>query len=540
MQLLLAQINPTVGDIPSNQQKIIQAICLAKEKNLDCVVFPELSLSGYPPQDLLYDFSYLVALEKALQEIAAVCTDIMALVGTVRHVGTNCANSAAIIVDGEIEAYYDKILLPDYDVFNEKRYFVSGNTVKVLEWKNCRFAVTICEDIWSKSFLQEGPSYGCDPIKVLEKEKLDLLINLSASPYTWEKSDLRLSIAKKVAKRLDCAVCLCNQVGGNDGLIFDGQSFVVDAQGRLKVLGKAFEEEMISINHIPQTSIIWNHNPIQEVHDALILGMRDYFNKQGFTKAILGISGGIDSAVVAYLATAALGQERVLGLAMPSRFSSSQSEKDAQDLAQNLKIRLQTISIEPCFEALLKTCAPFFHKNTFDITEENIQSRIRGLILMAFSNQYGYLVLNCGNKSELAMGYATLYGDTCGALAVIGDLPKKRVYELASWINRNTMYIPQSIVEKEPSAELKENQKDSDTLPPYAVIDEVIERYIHEGRSLEEVVVLTQLERKLVHRIICAIHAAEYKRRQSPLALKVFNKSFTCGRHIPIVHRWDR
>lgn len=546
MRIYVAQINPIVGDIEGNSAKISEHLRKAKELKAVIALFPELSLTGYPPDDLLLLPKFVYAVENALKELSQSVYDITAIVGTPRinrsGKGKFLFNSAAILCEGNIIGYHDKVLLPTYDVFDERRYFEPGLQVNLWTIENRQIAITICEDIWEHSELLSSDSYLRDPIRELANSasRPHLLLNLSASPYSVSKAPIRMYALEKAAKALRCPSILCNQVGGNDSLIFDGRSLAVDYEGILVQRGASFAEDgfVIDTANLPGKLQLPHGDVLEEIHQALVLGLRDYFSKQGFKKACLGISGGIDSALVACISVEALGKENVIGAAMPSRFSSSESVADAEALSKNLGIQLLTIPIEGPFESYLDLLKPVFQDLPFNVTEENIQSRIRGMILMALSNKFGYLVLNTGNKSELAMGFSTLYGDMCGGLGVISDLTKRRVYALAEWINRDLEIIPKNIINKPPSAELREGQKDSDTLPDYDFIDIVLEQYLEKHKSPEAISLEYRIDLHIVKDIVERIHKSEYKRRQSPPGLRITEKAFSIGRRFPIVQKW--
>ncbi len=544
MKVVLAQINPTVGALKSNRQKIIDSMTRAKKLGADLILFPELALCGYPPNDLLLMPSFIEALEAELETILEASSGLIAIVGTVRKNPTSSEkglyNTAAIIDSGELVGFQDKTLLPDYDVFIERRYFEPAGPTHVWSLKGKRIAITICEDIWKLEGSVEGCNYPIDPVADLASERPELLLNLSASPFCLGRVSKRIEVCQTVAHEVSCPVLFCNQVGGNDSLIFDGSSLYVDGEGELIQVAKQFEEDFLFIDlekKSPPTSL--PAEGIEGVYEALLLGIRDYFFKLGFEKACLGISGGIDSAVVAALAVDALGSENVLGLALPSRFSSEEGKRDARELAQNLDIELREISIEKTYTTLIQELEPHFVGWAPDVTEENLQARIRGVILMAFSNKMGHLLLGTGNKSEMALGYTTLYGDLCGGLGVLSDVSKKRVYELAGWINRDAPLIPESIFSKPPSAELREGQKDRDSLPDYDVIDRVLCGYVEEHKSIEQIAREHHLTYDLVKSLVRKIHQSEYKRQQAPPGLRVTKKAFSVGRHFPIVQQWN-
>lgn len=599
MRILVAQLNPTIGDLEGNTQKIIQVLDRARKHNADIVLCAELSLCGYPPEDLLLHNSFIEAMEMCLKRIIGASAGLMVIVGLARishtfsrkvatgsieiglqigedSVGltrpclsegqdrsTQCANfpkecekcglvrrnlssgekpllnSAAVIHDGKLLGYQDKWLLPTYDVFDERRYFEPGTDMNVWELKGKKIGVIICEDIWQHSGEVGSTSYSRDPILELVPHKPDLLLNLSASPYQFQKPDVRVKVCSKAARSLRCPVILCCEVGGNDELVFDGYSVYVDAEGQLRQLAAGFQEdEMLVDLDAPACPCPFHYDPIKDLYQALVLGVRDYFHKSGFKRGCLGLSGGIDSSLVACIAVDALGRENVLGIAMPSRYSSPESLSDAKKLAENLGIEFQQISIEEPFEDYLKLLEPHFLGKGPDVTEENLQSRIRGMILMAISNKLGYIVLSTGNKSEMAMGYCTLYGDMCGGVSVIADVTKTQVYTLSRWINREKEIIPISCIEKPPSAELRPNQKDSDSLPDYEIVDTILQGYVEDYLSPDEIALKYQLPVELVLDLVRRIHRAEYKRRQAAPGIRVTKKAFRIGRRYPIVQGW--
>lgn len=541
MKITLAQLNPTIGDFSGNERKIVQAIEAAKKEGSDLILFSELVICGYPPEDLLLHRDFIEQAEKTLNNILPSTKGIVAIIGLPRRNNDKgekpLHNSAALIKDGKLIGYQDKMLLPTYDVFDEKRYFESGSEFKIYEIFGKKVAITICEDLWHHSELVNETRYQIDPVTLIKELKADLVLNLSASPYNQQKYNARLKVAQKAAKTLNAPLILVNQVGGNDSILFDGNSLVVDQNGELVTRLAGFQEDIQTIeDFIPKN--IPTIDPIEDLYQALVMGVRDYFYKSGFKKACLGLSGGIDSAVVAAIAVQALGSENVIGVSMPSRYSSQGSKKDAQDLASALGVELKTIPIEKPYQAFLDLLTPYFENKAPDVTEENLQARMRGVILMALSNKFGYIVLSTGNKSELAMGYSTLYGDLTGGLSVIADVSKAKVYELARYINRDKKIIPISTIEKPPSAELRPNQKDSDSLPPYPIIDQVLEAYVERNEPAADIAKNAHLDIALVKSIIDRIHAAEYKRRQAPPGLRVSSKSFSVGRKFPIVQRF--
>lgn len=544
MKIAVAQINTIVGDLSGNTEKAILAISKAKKDCADLILFPELCLTGYPPDDFLLLNHFLDEAERQLDRVVVASKGINVVIGTVRR-NTNKTekplyNSAAVITDGQLQGFQDKALLPTYDVFSERRYFEPATKAKLWNINTQKVAITICEDLWQHGEELTQVSYRYDPVNELKQLNPDLLINLSASPFSIGKAERRIEVCKKSALTLNCPVILCNLVGGNDSLIFDGHSIFIGDDGELRQIGKGFEEDFFVIDTTKNYSVIFfNENEMEEIFYALVLGVRDYFAKLGFKKACLGISGGIDSALVACIAKEALGKENVLGLIMPSKYSSEGSKNDAKKLADNLGINHKTISIESLFKEYQNVLHPFFKDMKEDITEENLQARIRGMLLMAFSNKFGYIVLSTGNKSEIAMGYSTLYGDMCGGLSVINDLTKDQVYKLANWINLSKEIIPTDTITKAPSAELKPNQKDSDSLPDYVIVDNVLRGYVEEYHSPKQISQKYGYPLSLVEDLVKKIHRSEYKRRQSPPGLRITEKSFSVGYRFPIVQRWS-
>lgn len=541
MRVSVAQINPLIGDLKGNTKKILHAIERARADQADLILFSELSICGYPPQDLLLHNDFIEEMERCLEKIVEASEGICVVVGLARKnvgKGKDYFNSAAVIENGKLLGFYDKCLLPTYDVFDEHRYFEPGEKVKVWNIQGYRIAVLICEDIWQHSG-NVDTRYRYDPVKELIAEQPTLVLNLSASPYQFDKPDVRLQVCVNAIKTLNCPVVMSCQVGGNDDLVFDGYSMYVDAEGRLLQLGKGFEEDLFTVDLKSSVCpLAYTYDHRKDLYRALVLGLKDYFSKQGFKKACLGISGGIDSALVACIAADALGPENVLGIAMPSRYSSKSSVEDAEMLAKNLGIGYRKISIEAPFDDYLKLLHPFFEGRAPDVTEENLQARIRGMILMALSNKLGHIVLSTGNKSEMAVGYCTLYGDMAGGLGVISDVFKTQVYDLSRWINREKEIIPWSTIEKEPSAELRHGQKDTDSLPPYDVLDRVLKAYVEEHLSPREIAKDLKVDPHLVEKIVLMIYRAEYKRRQAPPGIRVSKKAFSVGRRFPIVQGW--
>lgn len=537
--LAIAQFNPTIGALQQNTDKILELIDRAKQAGAKMILFPELAICGYPPEDLLLLPDFDREIEKQLERIIKNSKDIVVFVGTVRKnphkAKKSLFNSAAIIEDGKLVGYHDKAQLPDYDVFFERRYFEPSRESQVWHVGKKRVAVTICEDIWQ----DVESSYAFDPVKALENKHVDLIVNLSASPFYSHRMEARKQMCQRASKLLKAPIAYCNQIGGNDSLIFDGYSFFLNKQGEITHLAKGFEEDFLLVDlGKPNPPCQIRISPPEDLYRALVLGLRDYFHKQGFTKGALGLSGGIDSAVTAAIAAEALGKENVLAISMPSRYTSKETMEDSEGLVKRLGIGFKVISIEEIFSSYLHTLEPHFKGVKPDVTEENLQARIRGMLLMAFSNKFQYLILGPGNKSEMAMGYATLYGDMCGGIGVLSDVSKQGVYELASYINRNQEIIPARIITKAPSAELKPNQKDSDSLPEYTIVDAVLEDYVEEHLAPEMIAQKRNFPLPLVKELVRKIHLNEYKRRQAPPGLRVTKKAFTAGRRFPIVQKW--
>lgn len=543
MRVLLAQINPTIGDLKGNTELILKGIEKGRQQKANLVVFPELALSGYPPEDFLLLPHFLEAVLHQLNIIIEASEKMTIIVGLPRKNPNlkekSLLNSAAIIKNKKLLGFHDKILLPTYDVFDERRYFEPGEKPTIWTLDGKKIGITICEDIWQESGLVRSTIYFRNPIEELAKDHLDYIINISASPYSLNKFEKRYIVCQKVAERLKCPVLWCNQVGGNDSLIFDGYSFVLTSEGIVQI-AKGFQEDDLFIDLEQVKPVIEvNREPIEDLYQALTLGIKDYFQKQGFKRACIGLSGGIDSALVACLATEALGPENVLALGMPSQFSAPESMRDAAQLAKNLGIAYKEISIEETFRNYQKILDHQFNNPVCSVTEENLQARIRGMILMAFSNNDGYIVLSTGNKSEMAMGYSTLYGDMCGGLGVLLDVTKQQIYTLANWINRKKEIIPKYTIQRAPSAELCPNQKDSDTLPPYDIIDNVTTAYLEDHLSSQQIAEKFQYPLELVDYLLKKIHQNEYKRRQAPPGLRVSEKAFSVGRRFPIVQKWS-
>ncbi len=553
MRIALAQTNPTIGDIPGNAEKIARSLDQARQRGADLVVFPELSVLGYPPKDLLLKPAVIREAGEAVRAVAEGCRGVAALIGypipAKDESGRRLQNAAAFCAEGAVRSIHAKSLLPTYDVFDEHRYFEPAPAPTSATLNGQQVGVSICEDLWNDERVFTRPLYHHNPIQQLAESGADLLVNLSASPYVVGKHAFRLDLIRQTAVRYGKPVVYCNQVGGNDELVFDGNSVVVNAQGEIVAHGKAFEEDLIvaDLDASPQLA----HAPLPDLEStyrALVLGLRDYVHKCGFKRAVIALSGGIDSALTAALAADALGPEQVTGVALPSRYSSDHSQTDARALAANLGLAYHTIPIEPAHAAMEQMLSGVFAGHEPDVTEENIQARLRGNVMMALSNKFGSLLLTTGNKSELAVGYCTLYGDMCGGLAVISDVPKTMVFELCRWINdpQSSAYrrwgrpaIPDSTITKPPSAELRPDQLDQDSLPAYEVLDEIIERYVEQEQSAKRIVEETGFEAETVLRMVRLIDLNEYKRKQAAPGLKITGRAFGFGRRMPIAQRYD-
>ncbi len=546
MKIALAQINPIIGDFTKNCGKILAYAQKAYESGCRLVVFPELAISGYPPQDLLERPSFIRDHDQAMAELVAALPPLDVMFGCLERrttgKGKPLYNSAVVARKGEIVFRARKQLLPTYDVFDETRYFEQGPPSELYMLDGCCFGVTVCEDVWHHVV----PDYDEAPVDDLDRYarerglSIDAMINISASPFQRYKEDLRRSIFRNHCRRHGFPLLYCNQVGGQDSLIFDGRSQVMNGAGEVVAQGVGFAEDMIIVDTENWSGDM--HAPVdpptvQTVYEALVMGVRDYVAKCGFSSVVLGLSGGIDSALTAAIAVDALGNDKVLGVAMPSEYSSSGSVSDARQLAANLDCGFQMIPIAPLFNTFRQSLAESFTGGTQDLTEQNLQARIRGNLLMALSNNFGSLLLTTGNKSEMAVGYCTLYGDMSGGLAVISDVPKQLVYELSRYINREREIIPETIIDKPPSAELKPDQFDQDDLPPYEVLDKILELYLEQGAGIQEILDRGFAE-SVVLDILRRIRVNEYKRKQAPLGLKVTTKAFGIGRRYPIAQNY--
>lgn len=540
LQIGIAQINGTVGDFPGNVKRILAAYRECLDQGADLVVTPEMSLVGYPPRDLVQKSQFVPKCLQALDYLSEEIKSVPLLVGYVDHnqdhvPGRPYRNAAAWLHEGKIVHKIWKTLLPTYDVFDELRYFEPGERCEPILWNGYRIGITICEDIWNEDFLPR-PLYDRNPVAELADQKIDLLLNLSASPFHLGKPGLRRDLLTDVAKEIQVPVVYVNAVGGNDELVFDGHSLAVSPAGSIIQLG-GFEEVVRTIDVHQMVAGVQETEEPEQLYRALVLGLRDYAQKCGFHSVCLGLSGGIDSALTAVIAADALGAENVHGLTMPSPYSSRGSVDDSFQLASALGISCREIGIEKTFAAVKQSLSDLFNGQLEDVTEENMQARIRGLYLMSFSNKFGHLLLTTGNKSELAVGYCTIYGDMCGGLAVISDLPKTKVYEVARWINRAREIIPWNTIDKAPSAELRPDQKDQDTLPAYEVLDAILYRLIELQEDPEEVIA-SGYEESLIRWVQRRIDLNEWKRQQAAPGLRVTSKAFGIGRRMPIVQRF--
>jgi NAD+ synthase/NAD+ synthase (glutamine-hydrolysing) len=543
VKIALGQINPTIGDFSGNSKKIIESARQAYSLGAEMVLFPELAVCGYPPRDLLEKPAFVARNQQVVHEIAQAVPQITMICGFVSpgkvETGKSVMNSAAVLRDGAVQFVQSKMLLPTYDVFDELRYFDPAESQKLLPVGDKQFAVTICEDAWNDKHFWPRRLYRVDPVDELLRAGGNLVLNISASPFHLGKRELRRQMLATIAVDNNVPVVFVNQVGGNDSLVFDGSSMVLAPDGRVVAQAKSFAEDLVVFDSVTMQGDMHAQTEAGDasVYAALVLGTRDYVHKCGFRKVVMGLSGGIDSALTAAIAVDALGKENVTGIAMPSQYSSEHSIQDARELACKLGIRFEVAPIGAIFDSYRQSLAPLFAGMPEDVAEENIQSRIRGNILMAFSNKFGELVLTTGNKSELAVGYCTLYGDMVGGLGVISDVPKTMVYGLSRYVNSRKPVIPQSTIDKPPSAELRPNQKDSDTLPPYEVLDNILEDYVEDYRTAEQIATDRGYDVKLVRDVIRMIERSEYKRQQAAPGLKVTPKAFGFGRRFPIAQK---
>jgi NAD+ synthase (glutamine-hydrolysing) len=573
LRLGLAQINTTVGDFPGNLNKMLSVLRDARQTGIELVIFPELAICGYPPEDLILKPKFIETNLQYLNKLIDACSSIGIIAGYIESEGKNLFNSAAIIYNGKLIDSYHKILLPNYGVFDENRYFKAGNRYPVYDFGGTTFGVNICEDIW----------YTTGPAQLQSRAGAKFIINISASPYHYGKINEREAILKEQATNNTVLIAYTNLVGGQDELVFDGNSLVVSENGNILARGKPFKEDLVAIDidtssvtqsryspftdktqtssktspcsndkifvtgefpqkNLPPIITIRDFKALtltEEIYNALVLGTRDYILKNGFEKVVIGLSGGVDSSLVATLAVDALGKKNVIGVAMPSRYSSKESLNDAQKLAKNLGITFITISIEKVFQAYLDSLADIFRNCVVDSTEENIQARIRGNFLMALSNKFNWLVLPTGNKSEMATGYATLYGDMAGGFAILKDVPKTLVYKLVEYRNKQAGFdlIPDSVIRKPPSAELRPNQRDTDSLPPYELLDPVLKAYVEDDKSVEQMIAMG-LDEAVVRKAVKLVDSSEYKRRQSPPGIKITTRAFGRDRRLPITNKF--
>ena len=541
MKLALAQINTTVGDFDGNLALLRAAYERGVAAGAELVVAPELAMTGYPPRDLLLKSGFiegnLAALESLAQSVGATGLVVGHVAANERQPGRPAVNAVSFLHQGKIVATRAKTLLPTYDVFDEDRYFEPAESNAPVEFNGCRLGLTICEDVWNDDAFWPDRRYRGNPVEQLVEQGAEIIINVSASPWNLGKEAMRREMLASLAIKAQRPVVYCNAVGGNDELIFDGGSLVLNVAGEALAACPHFSEALVEVDLDGAAQPASEPDAMALLHDALVLGVRDYLGKCGFSSAVIGLSGGIDSAVTAALAVQALGAENVRGITMPSSYSSQGSLDDSEALAANLGIQYDVIPIHAGFEMMKGSLEPIFGDRPVDVTEENMQARLRGLILMAASNKFGSLVLTTGNKSELAVGYCTLYGDMCGGLAVISDVPKTKVFELARWINREGEIIPEATITKSPSAELRPDQKDEDSLPPYEVLDAILEQYVVECRSVAEIVT-DGFDESIVKRVARLIDLNEYKRRQAAPGLKVTSKAFGVGRRIPVAQKF--
>ncbi len=543
MKITIAQLNFLIGDFTGNVDKMLEAVATAKKDGADIICFSELATCGYPPRDFLEFDDFIRQAEKAIKRLAKAAKKIAIVVGSPARnpvvEGKDLFNAAFFLADGKIKHVAHKALLPTYDVFDEYRYFEPGNEFKIVKYKGKRIALTVCEDIWNIG--NKNPLYTVCPMDEMMPQKPDFILNVSASPFSFTQAKSRIKVVRANIKRYGIPMFYVNHVGAQTELIFDGGSIVMSANGKLHDELPYFEE---AVRTYELAAVVKNKksrpqpkDKMQLIHDALVLGVKDYFGKLGFKKAILGLSGGIDSAVTAVIAVRALGKENVRVVLMPSQYSSDHSVNDAKELADNMGIEYDIINIKKIYDSYLKTLKPQFKGLPFNIAEENLQARSRGMLLMALSNKFGHIVLNTSNKSEAAVGYGTLYGDMCGGLSVIGDVYKTEVFELARYMNKEGEVIPENTITKPPSAELRPNQKDSDSLPDYDILDEVLFQYIEKRKGPKEIIKMG-FDEKLVRRILRLVNINEFKRYQTAPVLRISSKAFGMGRRMPIVGKY--
>ena len=543
MKITIAQLNYLIGDFTGNVDKMLEAVATAKKDGADIICFSELATCGYPPRDFLEFDDFIRQAEKAIKRLAKAAKKIAIVVGSPARnpviEGKDLFNAAYFLADGKIKHIAHKALLPTYDVFDEYRYFEPSNEFKIVKYKGKRIALTVCEDIWNIG--NKNPLYTVCPMDEMMPQKPDFILNVSASPFSFTQAKSRIKVVRANIKRYGIPMFYVNHVGAQTELIFDGGSIVMSANGKLHDELPYFEEavrtyelEAVMKNKKSRPQL---KDKMALIHDALVLGVKDYFGKLGFKKAILGLSGGIDSAVTAVIAVRALGKENVRVVLMPSQYSSDHSVNDAKELAENMGIEYDVINIKKIYDSYLKTLKPQFKGLPFNIAEENLQARSRGMLLMALSNKFGHIVLNTSNKSEAAVGYGTLYGDMCGGLSVIGDVYKTEVFELARYMNKDGEVIPENTIVKPPSAELRPNQKDSDSLPDYDILDEVLFQYIEKRKGPKEIIKMG-FDEKLVRRILRLVNINEFKRYQTAPVLRMSSKAFGMGRRMPIVGKY--
>ncbi len=540
MNVTLLQLNPTVGDFRGNVEKILSALAAAAAAKSDLAICPEMAVVGYPPRDLLDQPRFVEHIQRWTGHLVRQSGDVPVVFGTVGHKDGRLTNDAVVAADGRELMRSCKVLLPNYDVFDEQRHFTAGQGVGRFEHRGVRCAVSVCEDAWA-SVPELSRRYSKDPLAECTAQNTDLIINLSASPFTLHKLKRREDLFAEVAKARGVSVAMVNQVGGNDELVFDGRSALFDRSGRVLARAKAFEEDILTCSLAGGGRIETSPAEDEAAYRALVMGVKDYARKCGFRRAVLGLSGGIDSALVATIAVDALGAENVVGVAMPTRYSSEHSVADARELADNLGLRFELVDVDSIFagyiDRLTEPLDRLSPATEGDVTWENVQARIRGATVMAISNRSGALPLTTGNKSEVAVGYCTLYGDMVGGLAVISDVPKTMVYRLAQWVNRDEERIPQNTIDKPPSAELRPDQKDEDSLPPYDVLDPILEGYVEDQQSAEELVA-RGFDPATVERVVRLIRGSEYKRRQAAPGLIITKKAFGSGRRMPVAQRY--
>jgi NAD+ synthase (glutamine-hydrolysing) len=545
VRIALAQINTTIGDFSGNSAKIVSYAKRAQAEGAGLVIFPELSICGYPPRDLVERPAFVRRNQEVLCKIADAARGIAVICGFVSpanyETGKSVMNSAAFLRDGQIEFVQSKQLLPTYDVFDEMRNFAPAQEQSVLPLFNREIALTICEDAWNDKQFWNRRLYQHDPVEELVRKGANFVVNISASPFYVGKQELRRKMLAAIAMRHKAPVVMVNQVGGNDSLVFDGSSVVISSEGNVVAQAKSFEEDLVFYDAEAGTGDVREQPEGEEAnaYAALVLGTRDYVHKCGFRKALVGLSGGIDSAITATIACDALGAENVTGIGMPGPYSSPGSIEDARQLAKNLGIKFDLLPITDIYRAFVSALQPIFAGRPADVTEENIQARVRGNLLMSMSNKFGALLLSTGNKSELAVGYCTLYGDMAGGLAVISDVPKTMIYRLAHYVNRERERVPRATIEKPPSAELRPDQKDQDTLPPYEVLDIILDDYIEHYRTAEEIAAAHGYDVALVRAVVRMVERAEYKRQQAAPGLKISEKAFGVGRRFPIAARHE-